>query len=229
LTNCFTLTRNTSTDMKLLFFRAEWCGPCRQMAPVIETIMDQDYFKERYSSVERIDVDADWESASHWVVRSLPTFIILDNHGQEVARHIGAWNREKMQEWMLDNYQYPSTTVSTTADHSPIPIKEKTMLTTIKRMLGLTQSDPIIGSIELWSGHMVPRLFARCEGQRMNIKGNEALFSIIGTTYGGDGQTYFNLPDYRPRDAKGNVQPWDAAKSPVVLICIYGQYPAWEY
>lgn len=103
------------------------------------------------------------------------------------------------------------------------------MLTKIKQILGLTQDSPIIGSIELWSGHMVPRCFARCEGQQLNIKGNEALFSVIGTEYGGDGRTNFNLPDYRPRDNKGNVLPWDNSKSPMVLICIYGQYPSWDY
>lgn len=103
------------------------------------------------------------------------------------------------------------------------------MLKTIKRVLGLTQSEPTVGSIELWAGHMVPRCFARCEGQRMNIKGNEALFSIIGTTYGGDGRDYFNLPDYRPRDAKGNIIAWSQATTPMVLICIYGMYPSWDY
>ncbi len=103
------------------------------------------------------------------------------------------------------------------------------MLKTIKRMLGLTQDSPVIGSIELWSGQHVPQCFARCEGQRMNIKGNEALFSIIGNTYGGDNQTYFNLPDYRPRNSKGEPQPYDPSKSPVVLICIQGMYPSWDW
>lgn len=101
------------------------------------------------------------------------------------------------------------------------------MIKTIKKMLGLTQDDPVIGSIELWAGYSsrVPELFARCEGQRIRIQDNPALYSLIGTTYGGDGRDYFNLPDYRPRDAKGNPQPWDPAKSPVVLICIRGMYP----
>lgn len=103
------------------------------------------------------------------------------------------------------------------------------MLTTIKRMLGLTQDSPVIGSIELWGGMRVPQCFARCEGQRMSIKGNEALYSIIGNTYGGDVQTYFNLPDYRPRNNKGEPQPWDASKAPVVLICIQGLYPQWDW
>jgi len=215
--------------MKLKFFRADWCNPCRQMSPVVADIMDQDYMKDRYSPVEYINIDLDPETAAKWGVRALPTFVIVDDRGTEVARHIGAWPKSKMQEWMSDNYQRPSMTVSRTADHSVIPNKEKTMLKTIKRMLGLTQDSPVIGSIELWGGMRVPQNFARCEGQRMNIKGNEALYSIIGNTYGGDVQTYFNLPDYRPRNSKGEPQPWDASKAPVVLICIQGLYPQWDW
>jgi microcystin-dependent protein len=103
------------------------------------------------------------------------------------------------------------------------------MIKTVKKMLGLTQDSPVIGSIELWSGMHVPKLFARCEGQKMSVRDNAALFSIIGNTYGGDGREYFNLPDYRPRDAKGTVQPWDPSKSPIVLICINGMYPNWDW
>jgi microcystin-dependent protein len=103
------------------------------------------------------------------------------------------------------------------------------MLKKVKQILGLTQSEPTLGSIELWAGYRVPKCFARCEGQKMSIKDNAALFSIIGTIYGGDGVQYFTLPDYRPRDAKGNIISWDKADTPMVLICIYGVYPSWDY
>lgn len=228
LTNCLTQTRNTNTDMKLKFFRANWCGPCRQMAPVIGEL--QDSLKDYYSSVEYIDIDNDPETAAKWRVNAIPTFVIVDDRGNEVARHIGAWPKSKMQEWMVDNYQSPSRTVSTTVDHSTIHTKEKsTMIKTIKRMLGLTQDSPIIGSIELWGGMHIPQNFLPCQGQRMNIKGNEALYSIIGTLYGGDGRDYFLLPDYRPRDNNGQPQPYDASKAPVVLICVRGLYPQWDW
>lgn len=98
-----------------------------------------------------------------------------------------------------------------------------------KRALGLTQDSPILGSIELWGTSMIPRGFVPCEGQKMNIKGNEALFSILGTTHGGDGVTNFILPDYRPRDAKGKVLPWSPLEAPITLICISGLYPSWSY
>ena len=214
--------------MKLKFFRANWCGPCRQMAPIVFEL--QDSLKDYYSSVEYIDIDTDPMTAAKWRVNAIPTFVIINDRDNEVARHIGALPKPKMQEWMVDNYQSPSQTVSRTVDHSVIHTKEKsTMIKTIKRMLGLTQDSPVIGSIELWSGMHVPRCFARCEGQRMNIKGNEALYSIIGNTYGGDIQNYFNLPDYRPRNAKGEPQAWDTSKSPIVLICIQGLYPQWDW
>ena len=215
--------------MKLLFFRADWCSPCRQMAPIVETIMLEDWFKDRYS-LEQIDIDTNPDTATKWGVRALPTFVIVDDRGTEVARHIGFLPTSKMREWMSDNYQRPSMTVSRDADHSLLSIKEKpTMLTTIKRMLGLTQDSPVIGSIELWAGNHVPKCFAPCSGQQMSIRGNEPLFSVIGTTYGGDGRDFFNLPDYRPRDSKGVPQQYDVSKSPMVLICIQGMYPSWDW
>lgn len=213
--------------MKMMFFRADWCNPCRQMSPIVSDLMDQDYMKDRYT-VEYINIDEDPEITAKWGVRGIPTFIIVDDRGQEAARHCGALPKTKLQEWMIDSYRSPLRAATLGGDHSPIPYKEKpNMLTTIKKMLGLTQDEPVIGSIELWAGYSsrVPVGYARCEGQRMSIRENPALYSLIGVTYGGDGREYFNLPDYRPRDNKGNPLPWDPSKSPVVLICIQGMYP----
>ena len=60
-------------------------------------------------------------------------------------------------------------------------------------------SDPFIGMVELFAGNFAPRGFAFCEGQLLSISDNTALFSILGTTYGGDGRTTFALPDLRGR------------------------------
>ena len=60
-------------------------------------------------------------------------------------------------------------------------------------------SDPFIGEIIMFAGNFAPRGWALCDGQLLPIGGNEALFSILGTTYGGDGQTTFALPDLRGR------------------------------
>ena len=59
--------------------------------------------------------------------------------------------------------------------------------------------EPFIGQIMLFAGNFAPRYWAFCEGQLLPIAQNAALFSILGTTYGGDGITTFALPDLRGR------------------------------
>lgn len=61
----------------------------------------------------------------------------------------------------------------------------------------------MIGEIRLFGGNFAPREWAYCNGQLLSINANQALFSILGTTYGGDGRTTFGLPDLRGRTAIG--------------------------
>jgi len=58
-------------------------------------------------------------------------------------------------------------------------------------------SDPYIGEIRIFSGNFAPQGWALCDGQLMAISQNTALFSLLGTTYGGDGRSTFALPDLR--------------------------------
>ena len=60
-------------------------------------------------------------------------------------------------------------------------------------------SDPLIGEIRMFAGNFAPRGWAFCNGQLMSISQNTALFSLLGTTYGGDGRVTFALPDLRGR------------------------------
>ena len=60
-------------------------------------------------------------------------------------------------------------------------------------------SDPYIGEIRMFAGNFPPRSWALCNGQLIAINDNNALFSLVGTTYGGDGRTSFGLPDMRGR------------------------------
>lgn len=60
-------------------------------------------------------------------------------------------------------------------------------------------SEPFIGTIAMFGFNFPPRGWARCDGQLLPIRGYEALFSLLGTIYGGDGQTTFGLPDLRGR------------------------------
>ncbi len=59
--------------------------------------------------------------------------------------------------------------------------------------------DPILGTIILFAGNFAPQGWALCNGQLLPISQNAALFSILGTTYGGDGVQTFGLPDLRGR------------------------------
>ena len=63
--------------------------------------------------------------------------------------------------------------------------------------------EAFIGSIVLFAGNFAPRNWAFCNGQILNIAQNTALFSIVGTTYGGNGQTTFALPNLNGRVAIG--------------------------
>lgn len=63
-----------------------------------------------------------------------------------------------------------------------------------------------MSEIRLFAGNFAPLSWAFCNGQLMSIAENSALFSLLGTTYGGDGQVTFALPDFRGRAAIGTGQ-----------------------
>lgn len=83
-----------------------------------------------------------------------------------------------------------------------------------------------IGEIRMFAGTFAPRTWALCQNQIISISQNTALFSILGTTYGGNGQTTFALPDFRGRVAVGtgtgpglpNIQLGQMAGSPTVTL-----------
>jgi microcystin-dependent protein len=60
-------------------------------------------------------------------------------------------------------------------------------------------SDPYVGEIRIFAGNFAPYGWMFCEGQLLPISGNETLYNLIGTTYGGNGQSNFQLPDLRGR------------------------------
>ena len=77
-------------------------------------------------------------------------------------------------------------------------------------------SDGYIGQVFLFAGNFPPRGTAFAHGQLLSIAQNTALFSILGTTYGGNGQTTFALPDMRGLEPAGVNY----------VICLGGIYPA---
>src|SRR5579863_5596794 len=81
-------------------------------------------------------------------------------------------------------------------------------------------SQPYIGAIFIFAGNFAPRGYQLCQGQLLPISQNAALFSILGTTYGGNGTTTFALPDLRGRAPIG--QGAGLGLSPITLGEIAG-------
>jgi microcystin-dependent protein len=83
-----------------------------------------------------------------------------------------------------------------------------------------------IAEIRMFAGTFAPRTWLFCNGQTMSIAQNTAMFSLLGTTYGGNGQTTFGIPDFRGRVAVGtgtgpglpNVQLGQLAGTPTVTL-----------
>jgi microcystin-dependent protein len=63
--------------------------------------------------------------------------------------------------------------------------------------------DPMMASIMMFGGNFAPRQWAFCQGQLLSISSQTAMFSLLGTIYGGDGRTTFALPDMRGRSPMG--------------------------
>jgi len=93
--------------------------------------------------------------------------------------------------------------------------------------------DGTLGTIMIFAGNFAPRGWALCNGQLLSIAQNTALFSILGTTYGGDGRVTFGLPDLRGRAPIGagqgpglaNITLGEAAGSENVTL-LSSQMPA---
>jgi microcystin-dependent protein len=89
-------------------------------------------------------------------------------------------------------------------------------------------SEPYVGEIRLFAGNFAPLGWAFCDGQVLAIAQSEVLFNLIGTTYGGDGQSTFQLPDLRGRvpvhQGAGYVQGESGGQETVTLSA--AQLPA---
>jgi microcystin-dependent protein len=68
----------------------------------------------------------------------------------------------------------------------------------------ISAQEGFLGEVKLFAGNFAPRNWFFCDGQLLPISENSALFSILGTMYGGDGRTTFALPDLRGRTAAGS-------------------------
>lgn len=84
-------------------------------------------------------------------------------------------------------------------------------------------AEPFLAEIIMFGGNFAPRGWAFCEGQLLPIAQNTALFSLLGTTYGGDGRTTFGLPDLRGRS------PIGVGQAPGLSRVVWGQKGGTEY
>ena len=92
--------------------------------------------------------------------------------------------------------------------------------------LGRAGADPFIGEMIAVPYNFAPRGFAFCEGQEMQVQQNQALFSLIGNFYGGDGRTTFNLPDTRPLEAAAKKQARVQRPPFRYVIALTGTFPS---
>ncbi|NTU52846.1 MAG: phage tail protein [Chlorobiaceae bacterium] len=88
--------------------------------------------------------------------------------------------------------------------------------------------DGYLTQIMLFAGNFAPRNWAFCAGQILPINQNTALFSLVGTMYGGDGRSTFALPDLREKDEQGNPHIGYELGKPSWIICTQGMYPTRE-
>ena len=70
----------------------------------------------------------------------------------------------------------------------------------------IAQAEPILGQVQMFAFNFCPRGWAKADGSILSISEHTALFSLLGTIYGGDGRTTFALPDLRGRDPIGMGQ-----------------------
>jgi microcystin-dependent protein len=80
---------------------------------------------------------------------------------------------------------------------------------------------PFIGGIKLFAGNFAPHGWASCDGTTLDINSHQALYSILGTQYGGDDRTNFQLPNLAA------LTETDGGTTPIrYIICLEGSYPS---
>lgn len=82
--------------MKLIKFGAKWCGPCKAMVPIVENVLNKNSSLE----FEDIDIEDNINLTDSYNIKSVPTFVIVDNDDIEVARTSGSMSQTKFENWL---------------------------------------------------------------------------------------------------------------------------------
>lgn len=82
--------------LKLMDFYADWCGPCKIMAPIFEEV-EKDY--EGKVEFEKVDVEANEQLAEKFGISGIPTFVLVKDE-KEVDRRTGAMPKEMLKSWL---------------------------------------------------------------------------------------------------------------------------------
>ena len=82
--------------MKLIKFGAKWCGPCKAMIPIVEDVLNKNSSLE----FEDIDVEDNINLTDSYKIKSVPTFVIVDNDDTEIARVSGSMSQIKFENWL---------------------------------------------------------------------------------------------------------------------------------
>lgn len=104
-----------ASDVTLLDFHAEWCGPCKQMRPAIEQLT------EAGLPIKAIDVDKSPKWAERYSVQSVPTFIVIDSNGKELDRTAGAQPAADLERFFRRAQEKASRNAPILANRSPAP------------------------------------------------------------------------------------------------------------
>jgi|TARA_R100001460_G_scaffold30904_1_gene60982 thioredoxin 1 len=74
---------------KLLYFSAAWCGPCKTLGPIVESLSGQ-------INYEKVDVDSNHDLSAQYGVRNIPTLILLDENGETKGRLVGLQTKDQI-------------------------------------------------------------------------------------------------------------------------------------
>lgn len=80
--------------VKIIDFNATWCGPCKEMAPIIEKV------EQKYTgkvAFEKVDVDEQSALANQYGIQSIPTLVYLDAQGKEITRTVGFLSENELE------------------------------------------------------------------------------------------------------------------------------------